>query len=277
MPDPTGQIVSQSGVPVVPAPWKLGGRWWVLILSPLAKNASFPAGWCVDYQADALSQDEFVGGPGIIMVVQYDDSPAGPYDELIYVPGRFKHKDGSVSYRITRIYVSTKDSTENGRRNWNIPKQVAKFQYTRDPSSPHSWSLSVSTLPTESQPSPQPFFSVNIHPIPIVTQFIGLPLSTKILPGNLFGLTQPPLPKGPLAEEVEAGKETHEDAQSTKAKYAKMSPWVSGKMFFTRMSPGMENGTVGDGVMLPAVRPWALVGAMEGFDLIFPVSEWVEL
>jgi hypothetical protein len=60
-------------------------------------------------------------------------------DELIYIPGRWKYADGSVAFRITRIYVSSKESTENGeriptksqrethdkagRRNWNIPSQ----------------------------------------------------------------------------------------------------------------------------------------------------------
>lgn len=35
-------------------------------------------------------------------------------DELIYIPGRWKYPDGSSGFRITRIYVSSKASTENG-------------------------------------------------------------------------------------------------------------------------------------------------------------------
>lgn len=47
-------------------------------MSPLAKNASFPAGWAASHQADALAVDEFVGGLGQVMLVQYADSPVGP-------------------------------------------------------------------------------------------------------------------------------------------------------------------------------------------------------
>ncbi|KAG7095410.1 hypothetical protein E1B28_006159 [Marasmius oreades] len=213
------------------------------------------------------------------MVVQYDESPVGPYDELIYVPGRFKHKDGSVAFRITRIYVSTKDSTENGRRNWNIPKQVAKFEYTRDPSSPYSWSLSVFPVPEDPSEDSTPFFSATVRPIPLVTNVLHVPCNTKIIPGNLFSLTQPPLPKGPLAEEIESGVEITEGPQlNKKAKYAKLSPEVKCKMFLVNMTPELGNGTaVGDGVMFPAVKPWSIAAGVEGFDLTFPVSEWVEL
>ena len=35
-------------------------------------------------------------------------------NELMYVLGRWKYKDGTAGYRITRIYVSSKASTENG-------------------------------------------------------------------------------------------------------------------------------------------------------------------
>jgi hypothetical protein len=35
-------------------------------------------------------------------------------DELIYTPGRWKYKNGKAGPRITRIYVSTKESVFNG-------------------------------------------------------------------------------------------------------------------------------------------------------------------
>ncbi|KAL0577197.1 hypothetical protein V5O48_004795 [Marasmius crinis-equi] len=159
---------------------------------------------------------------------------------------------------------------------WKLAEQVAKFEYKRDPSSPYSWSLSVSSVNSDNS-SPKPFFSVSIQPIPLVTRFIGIPINTKTLPGNVFTLTQPPLPKGPLPEEIEAGVETIEERESRKPKYARLSPDSKGTIFFVKMTPGLDNGEIGDGVMFPAVKPWTVAGAVEGFDLSFPVSEWVEL
>lgn len=37
-------------------------------------------------------------------------------DELIYIPGNWKYADGTTGLRITRIYVSSKESTQNGKR-----------------------------------------------------------------------------------------------------------------------------------------------------------------
>ncbi|KAF9457757.1 hypothetical protein BDZ94DRAFT_1240550, partial [Collybia nuda] len=123
-----------SGVKAVPAPWELKGRTWLFILPSLSKTASFPAGFSAPHEADVLTAGgEFVGGPGSIQVVSYTDSPVGPCkptpptpvsiisnavssidDELVYTPGRWKYADGSFAFRITRIYVSSKESTENG-------------------------------------------------------------------------------------------------------------------------------------------------------------------
>ncbi|EEB98868.1 hypothetical protein MPER_01549, partial [Moniliophthora perniciosa FA553] len=215
----------------------------------------FPAGWATSWQAEALADQEFVGGPGMILVVQYDDSPVGPYDELIYVPGRFKHKDGTEALRITRIYVSTKESTENGRRNWNIPKQVAKFKYTKDPSSPDTWSLSVYPI---SSPDDKPLFAVTIHPIPIITYYLRINCSLSLLPKSMLTLMQPPLPKGLLPEEIAGGVQILEEPEyKGKGKYVKLNPTTSGQLFFAKMTPEID-GTVGDGVGFPAVQTWRI-------------------
>ena len=60
------------------------------------------------------------------MFVDYRDSPAGPYRELLYIPGRFTDQ-GSNAWSVTRIWVSTWASVVNGRRNWGIPKDRADF------------------------------------------------------------------------------------------------------------------------------------------------------
>jgi len=61
---------------------------------------------------------------GLVMLVDYDDSPVGPYRELLFLAGFH------IS-RITRIYVSTEESAVNGRYNWGIPKEVADFAVER--------------------------------------------------------------------------------------------------------------------------------------------------
>ena len=59
---------------------------------------------------------------GLVMLVDYEDSPVGPYWELLFLSG----------FRvITRIYVSTEASAVNGRENWGIPKEIADFAVER--------------------------------------------------------------------------------------------------------------------------------------------------
>jgi hypothetical protein len=41
----------------------------------------------------------------------FTSPPSGPYDELMYMPGRFDDPSGKAHLMITRIYVSTDAST----------------------------------------------------------------------------------------------------------------------------------------------------------------------
>ncbi|PBK59780.1 hypothetical protein ARMSODRAFT_966594 [Armillaria solidipes] len=252
----TAQVLSESGIPVAPAPWDLKARSWIFVLSPLSKQANFPAGWAAPYQAEALAGGgEFIGGPGMIMVVSYTETPVGPYDEVMYVPGRWKYADGTTGTRITRIYVSTAASMENGRRNWNIPKQVASFSFTEDPATA-VWSLAVSPLDAPSAP----FFKVSVGRIPLLSSF-RIPFSSKIL-GNLNTLVQPPLPQGSSPEEM--GTE----------KWAVLTPLMKQKLRFTKVKGEFEDGKVGDGIGFPAVVPWGLAYQMEDVVMDFVVPEW---
>lgn len=108
-------------VPGAPAPWRLNGKGWILLLR-LGDDARrdprhFPP---------ALVSLP-LGGPSMLMFVDYADSPAGPYQELLFIPGRFTLPDGRKAWSVTRIYVSSWDSVVNGRRNWGIPKDRADF------------------------------------------------------------------------------------------------------------------------------------------------------
>lgn len=109
-------------VPLFPAPWNLRGRGYIVLYR---------------FTADEIAQDPFLsdqfktsfaGGFGSLMVVDYWSSNAGPYQELLFIPGKFRFGNRNLQH-ISRIFVSTMESVVNGRRNWAIPKKQADFQF----------------------------------------------------------------------------------------------------------------------------------------------------
>ncbi len=113
----------ERDIPVVPAPWTLTGASYVLLaLFPrkfVLENGFIPEGM----------KDSFRGGPGWFMYVDYASSDVGPYQELLFIPGRFDFS-GRTFFSITKIYVSTRESVAGGRANWAIPKELASFERT---------------------------------------------------------------------------------------------------------------------------------------------------
>ncbi|PKN18936.1 MAG: hypothetical protein CVU71_09095 [Deltaproteobacteria bacterium HGW-Deltaproteobacteria-6] len=111
-------------VPAVPAPWNLEGRGLMVLYKfnkEFLKDRAF------------LPPDEGImpaGGLGALMIVDYTASDAGPYSEMLFIPGKV-HINGGRWHRITKIYVSTMDSVLNGRKNWAIPKEPAAFHFLK--------------------------------------------------------------------------------------------------------------------------------------------------
>lgn len=105
-------------------PWHLQGSGSILLFrfEPgfLERDAFLP---------EAL-RDRLAGRLGLVMLVDYDESPVGPYWELLFLAGPLKFQ-GRRTFSITRIYVSTEASAVNGRENWGIPKEVADFAVER--------------------------------------------------------------------------------------------------------------------------------------------------
>jgi hypothetical protein len=57
------------------------------------------------------------------MLLKYSSSNAGPYNELAYLPGKFKPgKCRSPVFSIQRIWVDSEASVQGGRINWGLPK-----------------------------------------------------------------------------------------------------------------------------------------------------------
>ncbi|KAJ7640765.1 hypothetical protein DFH06DRAFT_1334488 [Mycena polygramma] len=239
-----------SDIQIIPAPWQLKGRSWTALVAPLSKTTSFPAGWCSGYQADTLSSGgEFIGGLGVIQIVSYSESPIGPYDELVYVPGRWKYSDGTKAFRITQIYVSSKESAMNGRKNWNIPKSVASFNIKTGPNG--ETNIAVSHPGASS-----PFFKASFTPISLLSS-LSIYASTSIA-GNFFSLVQPPLPAGEQPEEVATDQ------------WVAFRPPVKGSASVRGMVAGLD-GKVGDGVSFPAVAPWSIGFTMKNLSMEFVV------
>ncbi|KAI4604892.1 hypothetical protein J4E83_010940 [Alternaria metachromatica] len=140
----------------------------------------------------------------------------GPYDELLLVPGNFTvpqptptpsgqpHiKIPKKAQRISRIYVSQRTTTYNGRLNWNIPKQLARFSFSAPPTAPGASppsTLTVQVFPpgTKEGDGGAPFFACTLKPWQWVP---AMPLNTKYLPLSMAA-AQPPLPSAPRHEKA---------------------------------------------------------------------------
>ena len=62
-----------------------------------------------------------------VMLVRYQTSPIGPYDELLVLDHPLMSKKRLSS--IPKIYVSTETSMKHGQHFWGIPKQLAEFEW----------------------------------------------------------------------------------------------------------------------------------------------------
>ena len=116
--------MSDDQVLKAPAPWLLDGVGYVLIYK-------FKRQIVDDYPLPFPRElGKFRLGLGAVMLVDYQQSNAGPYHELLLMPGYFQFGK-RVHPSITKIYVSTRESIVNGRANWGIPKEHADFQVQR--------------------------------------------------------------------------------------------------------------------------------------------------
>ncbi|MEZ4900756.1 MAG: acetoacetate decarboxylase family protein [Spirosomataceae bacterium] len=118
------QVLSTDGLLqptiVAPAPWTLTGDGYIFLYR-FPKQWIVEKGFLLDYQ-----QLNYKGIVGCVMLVDYHNTPVGPYRELLLIPGLFKlcHK---TTFSISKIYVSDSNSLWNGIENWGIPKELSDF------------------------------------------------------------------------------------------------------------------------------------------------------
>jgi hypothetical protein len=116
-------LVPSNPFPPVPAPWTLQGE-GIVLLFHFKKDWVAQSGNLPEYL-----HDKFKGGFGYVMLVDYQESPVGPYKELLFIPGKFGEEK---LQSITTIFVDSVASTVHGRANWAIPKQTADFNWQKE-------------------------------------------------------------------------------------------------------------------------------------------------
>jgi hypothetical protein len=120
-------------IEVAPAPWTLKGTIYSFFLYSTSKDAKLLSSkkeflFSPLEAASPFSDGEFVGGLGIVQLIRYSESPVGPYDELLVIPGKFKYPkthgglnqsskpEANSNIQVTRIYVSQVETCWNGRK-----------------------------------------------------------------------------------------------------------------------------------------------------------------
>lgn len=160
-------------------PWKLKGNGYIFLYH-FPKSFVEKFGFLADYQADRFDGDVV----GTVMLVDYATSAVGPYYELLFVPGRLNF-DKKKIFSISKIYVSSQESVENGIANWGIPKELADFKITK---------LSEKEEIVEVMIAGRTFFKVHLQKrsfkFPITTKFFPLKLAQKL--GNDLLITNSP-------------------------------------------------------------------------------------
>ena len=162
-----------------PAPWLIQGRGHVALLRQPASVLDGDR-----FISPALAGRRRAGRLAILMYVDYGATPAGPYRELLYIPGAYDFA-GRHFWSISRIFVSTMDSVVNGRRNWGIPKDLAQFDVQDDED------RETVTITTDGQPLARLGFRRARFVFPVTTALVpkkwrGL---GQVLGDHLFLLT----------------------------------------------------------------------------------------
>lgn len=264
-PIPTSLGIPSGFTEALP-PWQLDAEaWWIFPPIPLPwQTKELPKGAIDPLEVKRYEelQATYTGGLGTIQLIRYHSSPVGPYDELLYIPGNMTYKVGASSVSglgITRIYVSTVESIVNGRRNWNIPKQLARFTFTpEDPSDPYSPTVAavypsltppsaLTASATESEFTQEPVFRTRLVPSRRLPTF---PLNLARVPSVILDprLFQAPLSPAPSEDSALVGTE----------KWCTIAPSFAGEVRVLYPEPGLGEGVTaqfGDGVGFPDVKP----------------------
>ncbi|MFP4456658.1 MAG: acetoacetate decarboxylase family protein [Clostridia bacterium] len=152
---------------IISAPWELSGRGFITLYkfdkNFLSKTNIIPK----------FLKERRLKGFGAIMFVEYEESPVGPYYELLFIPGKFVIGNKKLA-TISKIYVSTQESVDGGINNWGIPKEIADFEV-------HDIDKSRTSITVEKddQLIASFVFKETFMPIPVSTNILKYPLIQK--------------------------------------------------------------------------------------------------
>lgn len=155
---------------VAPAPWYLKGQGYVMVVqlpTQVLDNESF---------IEPSLKSTRRGHLAYIAFADYESSDVGAYHELLYIGGTLKF-DQNRHLSISKIYVSTQDSIDNGQKNWGIPKEMAQFEVQYGADNHDTVKLSTPSGDTIAQ------FSFSHH-------LFKFPVNTKLAPTRLRTLAQ---------------------------------------------------------------------------------------
>ncbi|RDW68733.1 uncharacterized protein DSM5745_08493 [Aspergillus mulundensis] len=310
---------SSTKIPIAPPPWTLRAKSWTFLYTdppssspdppqnpnntPQILQDNLPAGSYHPLETIHASALERLanGSPQYqkswlkaVMIIRYEETDIGPYDELILVPGRAMNPStGKAEMRISNIYVSTDASVWNGRRNWStsssltpssptppfssrvnkangwvvradIPKHRATFIFTP---LPHSNATELRVYHPPNTPAPldpsRPFFTVLLKDSALPT--IPLPRLAPI------PIVQPPLARSrwpPGIQDAVIGTDDPENGRENP--WLRIWPSFKGRWGLayadTLRDEEGEEGLefYGDGVGFPRVRFRAVGAYFEG-------------
>ncbi|MBP9885482.1 MAG: acetoacetate decarboxylase [Leptospiraceae bacterium] len=217
-----------------PPPWNLTGEGFIIPFLGV-KSKLLEKGFI-----NEEDKKDFRGGLGACMFVNYQTSNVGPYFELLFIPGDFEFKNpkfpkhrGKLYKKITKIYVSSAISIQEGRLNWAIPKEFANFQWIKEN---NKTKISVTSednhmfLETE-----------------FTSRFISFPVSTKLYPVSLLQRSDD---KTKLMNTKFNG--------NGMSRYASIDKWISDEKFFAEIND---------------ISNFKLGLSMKEFNIVFPIPE----
>jgi hypothetical protein len=192
---------------------------------------------------------QWKGGCAIVVLARYEDSPVGPYDELVIAFKGFSNPyQKGTSGRVTNIYVSSRQSVWNGRKNWNIPKHLARFNFI--PSGPMTSNIEVFLPDAE-----KPFFTASLTD----SRLPAIPISPRVV-RPLTGLVQPPLLAG-RPEDIQV---------ATDDEWLSIAPLYDGRWKLAYIRPSEAgHASYGDGLHFPQIKTF-WIGAKFTGTVLFP-------
>lgn len=145
-------------------PWNLKGNGYIFLYrlpEEFLREYSFISDFFINKFHNYLSA---------LIIVDYQDSNVGAYNEIIFVPGLFDFNNKKYP-SISKIYVDSQSSIYNGIENWAIPKEYADFKIAEKDNS---------TI-VEILKNNQTFFKAEIN-----NNSFKIPFTNSFLPFNLI-------------------------------------------------------------------------------------------